>query len=81
MSARRYWRIPSEWEVTDIRGSDKMGWYFTTNIPSPAGEVVRVKLSKHGRHLCFTCIKSDDCVHATFVSRYIDSHGMPEEKK
>lgn len=68
----------AEWEVRDVRGSNKMGWYYTTNIPSPNGVVV-VKLTRHGTHFCHVCVKSDACQHSAFVSSYIDVHGIPSE--
>ena len=70
-----------DWAVTDIRGSHKMGWYYTLNIAgSDRNTTLTVKLSRHGTHVCMSCNKADACPHARFVSRYIDRHGIPEEK-
>lgn len=67
------------WEVTDVRGSDVGGWYYSLNVVGSAGEhsSVSVKLSKHGKHFCGSCVKSDDCLHASFVALVIDAEGLP----
>lgn len=70
------------WMVFDVRGSNKMGWYYALNVVGAGGatSLVTVKLSRHGRHVCLTCNKADACEHARFVSAVIDRDGIPEEK-
>lgn len=79
----------ARWEVIDVRGSEKQGWYYTISATSGAGKAgggrdvpVTVKLTKNGRHAsCATCLVADTCPHARFVWGVVEREGRPTEAR